>query len=168
MSALPQKADLCSALTHVRFGPKADITLSAFKSIKRTYCNPAFRMPSINLTISAAAKSSNQIRAGRGLYRSPNCLRLLRGFAGQEYTTELTRRYKSIYWCEVILELRDIDQSVNDAITELREQQELVARVDYPQNHYAMLALLSNGLRQFRWLERQRKNLLEWLSPLQR
>jgi hypothetical protein len=26
MSALPPKADMCSALVHVRFGPKADIT----------------------------------------------------------------------------------------------------------------------------------------------
>jgi hypothetical protein len=25
MSALPSKADMCSALVHVRFGPKADI-----------------------------------------------------------------------------------------------------------------------------------------------
>jgi hypothetical protein len=26
MSALPPKADMCGALAHVRFGPKADIT----------------------------------------------------------------------------------------------------------------------------------------------
>jgi hypothetical protein len=28
MSALPPKADMCSALAHVCFGPKADITIS--------------------------------------------------------------------------------------------------------------------------------------------
>ena len=28
MSALPLKADMCSALAHVRFGPKADIVQS--------------------------------------------------------------------------------------------------------------------------------------------
>jgi hypothetical protein len=27
MSALPPKADMCSAIAHVRFGPKADIAL---------------------------------------------------------------------------------------------------------------------------------------------
>jgi hypothetical protein len=29
MSALPPKADMCGALVHVRFGPKADIGLTS-------------------------------------------------------------------------------------------------------------------------------------------
>jgi hypothetical protein len=65
----------------------------------------------------------------------------------------------------VILDLPDIDKCMSDAIGELREQRELVTRVDTPRTHYAMLALLSNGLRQFAWLERQRKNILDCLSP---
>jgi hypothetical protein len=44
MSALPPKADICSAPTHVRFGPKADIVGAAHSS-------PALRIPSTNLVI---------------------------------------------------------------------------------------------------------------------
>jgi hypothetical protein len=33
MSALPQKADMCSAPAHVRFGPIADIQLQHLKNI---------------------------------------------------------------------------------------------------------------------------------------
>jgi hypothetical protein len=34
MSALPPKADICSALAHVRFGPKADIGRELIEKIK--------------------------------------------------------------------------------------------------------------------------------------
>ena len=47
MSALPPKADICSALVHVRFVPIADIAEGFFRS----YCRPALRNPSRNLLI---------------------------------------------------------------------------------------------------------------------
>ena len=39
MSALPPKADMCSALVHVRFVPRADICTSRLFRI--SYSNPA-------------------------------------------------------------------------------------------------------------------------------
>jgi hypothetical protein len=35
MSALPPKADMCSATTHVRYGPKADIGAQKLISVLR-------------------------------------------------------------------------------------------------------------------------------------
>ena len=61
MSALPPKADMCSATRYVRFVPKADIRISIpflnfiqWKSKRQVYCNPALRMPSMNFAIGAA------------------------------------------------------------------------------------------------------------------
>ena len=48
MSALPPKADMCSAQAHVRFVPKADI------GQRFGLFNPALRIPSINFSIGPA------------------------------------------------------------------------------------------------------------------
>src|SRR5215469_650596 len=58
MSASPPKADMCSALAHVCFGPEADISYSITSSASAStvgdtvrptaifdYCRPAFRKP---------------------------------------------------------------------------------------------------------------------------
>jgi hypothetical protein len=57
--------------------------------------------------------------------------------------------------------LADINERLQEAINHLREQQSLVADIDCPRSHQAILMLLSNGLRVYGWLKHQRRTLLE-------
>jgi hypothetical protein len=58
--------------------------------------------------------------------------------------------------------LADINERVEDAIQHLRAQQALVPKIDCPRIHRALLMLLSNGLREYFWLERQRRELRQF------
>jgi hypothetical protein len=59
-------------------------------------------------------------------------------------------------------ELADIDGRLSDAVRQLREQHSLIAAINFKRANYdAFLALLSNALRQFSCLEKQRKRLLQ-------
>jgi hypothetical protein len=60
-----------------------------------------------------------------------------------------------------VARLADINERLQEATNHLREQQRLVADIDCPRNHEALLMLLSNGLRVFCWLEDQRNGLSE-------
>jgi hypothetical protein len=51
MSALPLRAEMCSAARDVCFGPKADIVNSFRRADTYGYFSPALRMPSRNLAI---------------------------------------------------------------------------------------------------------------------
>jgi hypothetical protein len=56
-------------------------------------------------------------------------------------------------------QLRDINERIEDAIQNLRVQQTLVPDTDCPRLHRVLLTLLSNGLRVYCWLVRQRRGL---------
>jgi hypothetical protein len=51
MSALPLKADICSALAHVCFGPKADIAITLLQ-IQPAHCTPFLSAQTSNGTSS--------------------------------------------------------------------------------------------------------------------
>ena len=59
-------------------------------------------------------------------------------------------------------QLVELDGRLGDAVQQLREQHCLIAAIDCKLAHLnnAFLALLSNALRQFRWLEKQRKLII--------
>ena len=54
--------------------------------------------------------------------------------------------------------------SLDDALAQLRDQQELVSFARNTRNHGALVALLSNGLRQFYKIEEHRNGVLEALG----
>jgi hypothetical protein len=54
--------------------------------------------------------------------------------------------------------LADINERVEEAIQHLGMQQSLASGIDCPRIHQALLLLLSNGLRIYFWLKRQRHN----------
>jgi hypothetical protein len=56
-------------------------------------------------------------------------------------------------------QLRDINERIEDAIQNLRVQQTLLPDTDLPRIHRVLLMLLSNGLRVYCWLVRQRRGL---------
>jgi hypothetical protein len=59
-------------------------------------------------------------------------------------------------------QLQEVDGKLQEAIGQLREQQTLVAKIDFARaNQRTFLALLSNALRQFGWLERERASLIK-------
>ena len=58
-------------------------------------------------------------------------------------------------------QLADIQERIEDARDQLREQQSLIAEIDSPQNHTTLIILLSNGLRIFCWLEDQKNALMK-------
>jgi hypothetical protein len=61
--------------------------------------------------------------------------------------------------------LLEVDGRLDQAVRELREQHSLVARINFKSaDHHTFLALLSNALRQFCWLEKQYKALIQQSS----
>ncbi len=63
-------------------------------------------------------------------------------------------------------QLADMDDRLTDAVHQLREQHSLITEVNCKRaNYQSFLALLSNALRQFGWLEKQRKELVKKLAP---
>jgi hypothetical protein len=64
-------------------------------------------------------------------------------------------------------QLREVDGKLDQAVRELRAQNSLVATINFERaNHHMFLALLSNALRQFGWLEKQRKSLIQQSSSI--
>ena len=57
--------------------------------------------------------------------------------------------------------LAEVRQRLSEVVLNLREQQNLVAELDCPQIHKALLKLLSNGLRVYYWLKAQDRRLRE-------
>jgi hypothetical protein len=57
--------------------------------------------------------------------------------------------------------LAEIRKRLSEVVLDLREQQSLMAELDCPQIHKALLKLLSNGLRVYYWLKDQDRRLLE-------
>ncbi len=55
--------------------------------------------------------------------------------------------------------LVDIKKRLEDAIQQLRVQQNILANIRSPRSHQALLMLLSNGLRVYYWLQNQRRRL---------
>jgi len=54
----------------------------------------------------------------------------------------------------------DLQRRLADARHQLHEQQNLIDEIDCSQNHTALIMLLSNGLRVFCWLLKQKNALL--------
>jgi hypothetical protein len=54
--------------------------------------------------------------------------------------------------------------SLDDALAQLRDQQELVSLAKNARSHAALVVLLSNGLRQFYRIEEHRNGVLEALG----
>jgi hypothetical protein len=63
-------------------------------------------------------------------------------------------------------ELTDVQKGLSEAVLNLREQQDLVAELDCPQYHQALLRLLSNGLRVYCWFEDLDRSRREETDPL--
>ncbi len=61
-------------------------------------------------------------------------------------------------------DLATAQRSLDDALAQLRDQQELASLARDARNHGALIVLLSNGLRQFYKIEKHRNGLLETLS----
>jgi hypothetical protein len=70
-----------------------------------------------------------------------------------------------------ISQLNDIHKRLAEVVLHLREQQSLMADIDCPRSHQALLMLLSNGLRIYCRLKNQQQGLLEKVAeqlPLRR
>ena len=63
-------------------------------------------------------------------------------------------------------QLRDINERIEDAIQNLRVQQTLVPDIACSRIHRVLLMLLSNGLRVYCWLVRQRRELRKNLDKI--
>jgi hypothetical protein len=62
-------------------------------------------------------------------------------------------------------QLVDVDGRINDAIRQLREQRRVITEATWKQANFdALLSLLSGALRQYYWLEKQRRMLIRNLG----
>jgi hypothetical protein len=81
---------------------------------------------------------------------------LFRAFEGQAIAPAIVQQPMGVVMQTRMSQLADVQKRLDDAIDQLREQQNLVPDIDCPRSHAALLMLLSNGLRVFCWLENQR------------
>jgi hypothetical protein len=67
-----------------------------------------------------------------------------------------------------VYDLVDVRGRLEEALLNLREQRRLLSEIDSAENHDALLALLTNSLRSFCWLEDQRNGIAARIrqSPL--
>ncbi len=64
-------------------------------------------------------------------------------------------------------QLADIESRLQDAVVQLRQQQNLVGSLDCPHSRRALVMLLASGLRIYCWLEDQHNGLLERIGEEQ-
>jgi hypothetical protein len=60
-----------------------------------------------------------------------------------------------------ISQFNDIHKRLAEVFSHLRDQQSLMADIDCPRGHQALLMLHSNGLRIYCWLNNQHRGFLE-------
>jgi hypothetical protein len=58
-------------------------------------------------------------------------------------------------------QLADVETRLQDAVHQLRQQQNLVGELDCPLHRRSLALLLANGVRAYCWLEDQHNGLLE-------